>query len=126
MISSRRIAPLVALCLIVIGSAVPGCSKKSTSPGGGGAAKELDSATLGTGAMYAHMFANAGTYNYHCMIHGLGMAGTVTVTVTGGPPASAAVSIQNNLYNPAGVSVAPNGTVTWTNNGSNNHTVTSN
>jgi plastocyanin len=70
------------------------------------------------------MFATAGTYNYHCAIHGLGMAGTVTVA--NGQPLNAAVSIQDNSYNPAGVSVAPNGTVTWTNNGGNTHTVTSN
>lgn len=28
---------------------------------------------------YQRAFANAGTYRYHCLIHGLSMAGTVTV-----------------------------------------------
>jgi plastocyanin len=124
MISSRRIAPLIALCLIVVGAAVPGCSKKSTNLGGGSAAKELESPVLSNGGVYMHTFANAGTYNYHCTVHGLGMAGTVTVA--NGQAAATAVSIQNNLYNPASVSVAPTGTVTWTNNGGNPHTVTSN
>lgn len=86
--------------------------------------QELSSGTIGPGGMYQHTFASAGTYPYHCAIHGLSMAGTVVVA--NGQPANAAVSIQNNnTYSPATVSVAPGGTVTWTNNGS-NHTVTSN
>ncbi len=85
--------------------------------------KELNSGAIATGGVYQHTFANAGTYNYFCTIHGTGMAGTVIVA--SGQPASASVSIQNNFYSPATVSVAPGGTVTWTNNGS-PHTVTSN
>jgi plastocyanin len=120
-----RFATLALTLLTLLVASVPGCGKNSTNPpGGGGAAKELDSGTLGPGAMYAHMFATVGTYNYHCNIHGLSMAGTVTVA--GGQPANAAVSIVDNAYNPASVSVAPGGTVTWTRNGSNPHTVTSN
>ena len=85
--------------------------------------KELNSGSIANGGTYQHTFANAGTYSYFCTIHGTGMAGTVVVA--GGQPASASVSIQNNFYSPATVSVAPGGTVTWTNNGS-THTVTSN
>lgn len=84
---------------------------------------ELNSGNIPNGGIYQHTFANAGTYNYHCAIHGLAMAGTVVVA--GGQPASASVNIGNNFYSPASVSVAPGGTVTWTNNGS-THTVTSN
>jgi plastocyanin len=84
---------------------------------------ELNSGNIPNGGTYQHTFANAGTYPYHCVIHGTGMAGTVVVA--GGQPASASVSIGNNFYSPASVSVAPGGTVTWTNNGS-THTVTSN
>ena len=84
--------------------------------------RELNSGNIANGGTYAHTFANAGTYTYFCTIHGTGMAGTVNVVV--GQPASASVSIMNNFYSPATVSIAPGGTVTWTNNGT-THTVTS-
>ena len=84
--------------------------------------RELNSGTIATNGTYSHTFANAGTYNYFCTIHGAGMAGTVIVAM--GQAASASVSIGNNFYSPASVSSAPGGTVTWTNNGS-PHTVTS-
>ena len=35
------------------------------------------------------------------------------------------IAIQNNFFSPAGVTVAPNSIVRWTNNGASNHTVTS-
>lgn len=119
-----RIATLALALLTLLVVSVPGCGKDATNPGGGGGAKELDSGTLGPGEAYMHTFANAGTYNYHCNVHGLGMAGSVTVA--GGQPMNQAVSIQDNQYSPASVSVAPGGTVTWTRTGSNPHTVTSN
>jgi len=84
--------------------------------------KELNSGNIANGGTYSHTFANAGTYNYFCTIHGAGMSGTVIVA--SGQPASASVSIMNNFFSPASVSVGPGGTVTWTNNGS-THTVTS-
>jgi plastocyanin len=118
-----RIAPLAAALLILLVAGVPACGKKSTDPGGGGGAKELNSTTLGNGGVYMHTFATAGTYGYHCTVHGVAMSGSVTVG-SGGP--SASVSILDNSYNPASVSVDVGGTVTWTNNGSNPHTVTSN
>jgi plastocyanin len=106
-------------------ASLPGCGNKSTNPsGGGGGTKELNSSTLGNGGVYMHTFATAGTYNYHCTVHGLAMSGSVTVA--GGQPAAVPVSIVDNSYSPASVSVNVGGTVTWTNNGSNNHTVTSN
>jgi plastocyanin len=118
-----RIATLAAALLVLLAASLPACKQKATNPGGG-AAKELDSATLTNGGVYMHTFANAGTYNYHCRVHGLAMAGTVTVA--GGQPANAPVTIKDDFYNPANVSVAPGGTVTWTHSGSNSHTVTSN
>ena len=124
MTAPPRFSPFAAAFLILLVASVPACSKKSTNPGGGGGGmKELDSGTIVNGAMYMHTFASAGTYNYHCTIHGLAMAGTVTVA--NGQPANAAVTIGNNNYSPSSTSVAPGGTVTWTNNGV-NHTVTSN
>jgi plastocyanin len=32
------------------------------------------------GASFAHTFSSAGTYGYHCAIHGVTMSGTITVT----------------------------------------------
>lgn len=119
-----RFATFTLALLAILVASVSGCKNSTNPPGGGGAAKELNSPTLGNGGVYAHMFATAGTYNYHCNIHGLAMAGTVTVAGGGSP--GAAVSIQDNLYNPASVTITPGQTVTWTNNGSNSHTVTSN
>lgn len=38
----------------------------------------LKSATQNSGT-YSRTFASAGTYSYHCTIHGAGMSGTITV-----------------------------------------------
>ena len=119
----RHSAPFVTLSLIAMLALVSACSNNPTSPPGGGTpAKELDSGNIANGGQYAHLFAGAGTFNYHCTIHGVGMAGQVIVV--NGSPMSASVSITNNTYTPSPATVAPGGTVTWTNNGS-THTVTS-
>jgi len=114
----------LALCSIAAVVAVGSCNNSNNN---GGVttppARELDSGNIGSGLNYVHMFANAGTFGYHCTIHGTGMAGQVTVV--SGAPATASVAIGNNFYNPSSVSIAPGGSVTWTNNGS-THTVTSN
>jgi len=65
---------------------------------------ELNSGNIGNGGTYSHTFTTAGTYTYFCDFHA-GMAGTVIVAP--GQPASAAVSIGNNFYSPASVSIAP-------------------
>lgn len=56
---------------------------------------------------------------------------TVTTTVPGSPttvapppPMTATVSIGDRIYSPSSVTIAPGGTVTWTNNDSRAHTVT--
>jgi plastocyanin len=35
--------------------------------------------SMANGATFQRTFANAGTYHYHCTIHGAGMAGTVII-----------------------------------------------
>lgn len=104
-------------CTIDTGN--PGCPGVTCNGSGG---LELDSPTLGSGAVYRHTFAVAGTYNYHCNIHSF-MHGTVIVSAGG--PASVAVSIQGFSFSPSSVTVGPGGTVTWTNNDGTAHTVTS-
>jgi plastocyanin len=118
-----RPAAIALVFLVLLVAAVPSCGgDKGTNPVGG--AKELDSGNIaGGGTQFQHMFAAAGTYGYHCQIHGTAMSGSVTVAASN--PANVAVTIGDNFYNPSSVAVAPGGTVTWTNNGS-THTVTSN
>ena len=73
--------------------------------------------------MYQHSFANAGTYNYHCTIHGA-MTGSVVVD-TAAPSSIASVSIVSSSSPFTAATVKPGGTVTWTNNTGVTHTVTS-
>ena len=117
-----RIATLSALTLALLLTSIPGCGGDNNNPVVPPVPKELDSASLGPNDTFSHTFANAGTYNYHCKFHG-GMNGSVTVAT--GQGATASVSITDNSFG-SPVSVAPGGMVTWTNNGSNAHTVTSN
>ena len=83
---------------------------------------ELDSGNISSGGTYAHTFNAAGAYPYHCLIHP-NMQASVTVSV--GSPPSASVSMVGLAFNPSSVTVAPGGTVLWTNNDAVTHTVTS-
>lgn len=121
-VHSRRLLAVTLLLTLGVLSACSNGDSTTGPPGPGPGAKELNSGTLGNGGVYSHTFATAGTYPYHCEIHG-GMTGTVQVGT--GSPASAAVSIMNNAFSPQSVSVQPGGTVTWTNNDGVAHTVTS-
>ncbi len=86
-----------------------------------GAPVAFDSGTLNPGQSFTHRFAEAGAYPYYCMIHTF-MRGNVTVT---GVAKTSAVSIHNFAFNPADVTISVGTTVTWTNNDSMAHTVTS-
>ena len=83
---------------------------------------ELTSPSMGTGATFSFPFPSApGTHPYHCRIHGVTMAGQVQV-IAGGP-AVRAVTIGDNFFSPAVATVAPGGTVVWTNTGASQHIV---
>jgi FtsP/CotA-like multicopper oxidase with cupredoxin domain len=58
--------------------------------------------------------ADEGVCRYHCQIHGPMMSATLQIEA--GAPAHRAISIQNNQFTPQNATVAPGGTVTWTNN----------
>ena len=90
--------------------------------GGGQAEAGFDSGTLSPGGTFAHTFPDEGTFEYFCRFHP--MQGIVRVT-TGGP-AVAGVSIKDGpgRYDPDDVTVRPGGTVTWTHQGAEPHTVT--
>ena len=110
--------------VVLLGSAIAcggGGGKGTTAPPPPG--KELNSSTLGHLAQYGHTFATAGSFAYHCAIHS-NMHGTVVVDANSAVT-SAAVNITNSTFNPPTVTVAPNATVTWTNQDNINHTVTS-
>jgi plastocyanin len=122
----RGIRTAVTLLVLALAGLALSCGD-DPAPTGPPAAKELDSGSIANGGTYSHKFTTAGTYNYHCTIHGTGMAGSVHVQA--GHPATAAVTIDppgfTNTYSPATALVDTGGTVTWTNNGT-THTVTSN
>ena len=76
----------------------------------------------GGGAVFTSpVFSFAATYDYFCGIHGPSMAGTIDV-VTGGP-SLAYVSITDNVFTPASVTVGVGGQVVWTNFGPSLHSV---
>jgi plastocyanin len=54
----------------------PGAQSKCTPI----STEDFDSGTIAHGATFEHTFPNAGTYAYHCEIHGCQMPGTITVT----------------------------------------------
>jgi hypothetical protein len=125
MIKSARSRRMLATGTIVLASFLAaGCGGDDDNPNqppSGGGSLELNSPNLASAAVYQHTFATAGTFPYHCKIHS---SMTSTVVVQGGGPPAAAVTITDNAFSSA-VTVAPGGTVTWTNNGNSTHTVTS-
>jgi plastocyanin len=116
---------LLGSALVILTAVVlfAGCSKdKSTNPVTT-AAKELNSAHLAQNDTYVHAIATAGTYAYHCSIHTT-MHGSVTVSSMSSNTTQS-VNISGFAFSPASVTIAPGGTVTWTNLDGTAHTVTS-
>jgi plastocyanin len=127
---TRRGTWLPAILLTVALAATASCKSNGqygtpTGPGSGGSgSRELNSGDFGHSASYEHVFATAGTFNYHC-IHHAPMTGSVVVS-----DAAASdlvnVSIVNSMAPFPAASVKPGGKVVWTNNTGDVHTVTSN
>lgn len=123
--SRRLFSWSMAALLVAVTAGVLSCSKSGpTYPSGGGGTLELNSADIGPGGTFEHIFSTAGSFPYHCKHHAP-MLGTVTVD------ASAAgtlvnVSIVSAMSPFSAASVKPGGKVIWTNNTSFVHTVTSN
>jgi plastocyanin len=64
----------------------------------------------------------AEVFPYHCTVH---PAMVATITVAAGSPMTQAISITDFAFTPNNVTVGVGAIVTWTNNGANPHTVTS-
>jgi len=82
----------------------------------------FNSGTLGSGKTYSYKFSAAGTYLYHCSIHPMMTAKIIVTSVT---VSSASVSIVGMTFSPASITVPAGTKVTWTNNSTMAHTVTS-
>ncbi len=103
---------------------------------------EFDSGNLETGQSFAVTLQTTGTYryrderntddsNYFGQITVSDSVTTTTDPTSPTPPTTAApmsvsVSIGDSVYVPSSITVAPGGTVTWTNNDDRAHTVTAN
>lgn len=119
---------LAAVALIAL-VAIASCSKSSnpyTPPGGGGGGTpELSSGNIPNGGVFQHTFSTAGSFPYHCLIHGTGMAGSVTVSASSTNDSMLVTIGPGNGYTPASATIKPAGHVRWFNTGV-THTVTSN
>jgi plastocyanin len=118
------LAPLVLVLALFVGACSDDGDDNPVIPP---ATLELNSGTMAsTGATetYVHTFTTAGTYPYHCNFHS-NMQATVIVD-----PASTvsvlAISITDFAFSPTPTTVDTGAVVTWTNNGAQNHPVTSN
>lgn len=93
----------------------------------------FDTGEIAPGQQFAKAFLKPGTFSYKCVIHPSIMDGTVEVT---GAPIEELKDIAVNIvepsttetetwgFDPSAVTVKAGTTVTWRNNGSQNHTVT--
>ena len=132
---SRPIVNLALLALLALAAGFASCTK-STSPygGGGGSPPPAGGPSFnllfnGLGVSQSFVFADAGSWGYHCAIHGVSMSGTVVVSAGGADSALVSVGVDATnapalTYTPNTVTIKPGGTVRWVNHASINHTVT--
>ncbi len=106
------------------------CSSSTGGGGGGGDGTRIfESDDLGNGANFSHTFPLAAVIPYFCRYHGsaggVGMSGTITVSVPGMPytPITIPVSINSSLL--PDLAINEGDTVVWTNNSGVVHTVES-
>jgi plastocyanin len=109
---------------------VPHTVTSTSVPSG---AVSFDSGNMNAGDTYTYNFTTPGTYQYHCSYHSW-MTGTVTV-VAGSGAGGVKVSIPSGAGNPANppgyapdkitLVIGVNNTVTWSNDDTVPHTVTS-
>ncbi|HEX9816700.1 MAG TPA: hypothetical protein VGB18_06950 [Candidatus Thermoplasmatota archaeon] len=94
--------------------------------GGSAAAMEspkFDSGVLEKGESFTWHADAVGVWDYYCAFHG-GMAGKINVTSGDGMGEVVEIRIENNMLDPADVTVPLGADIKWTNYDMRNHTVT--
>jgi hypothetical protein len=136
----RRGSVLVLAALLTL---IAACSKNSspTAPygggggggtggagGGGGAGSLFNLGPFAVGQSVKFVFANAGTFGYHCIPHqAMGMVGTVQVDGTGADSIVVQIAASGLTFTPSTAHLKPGGYVRWVNASTSTvHTVTSN
>ena len=124
------LAASVAIALVVVAC---NSSNNPTAPsggsgGGGGGGTSFNLGPFGIGQSAQLVFANAGTFGYHCIPHrSMGMVGTVQVDAGGADSALVQIAASGFTFTPSTAHIKPGGYVRWVNaSGLTNHTVTSN
>ena len=115
---TRSIVLTGLAALLVTGSLLFGCSKKSsnpTSPGDGGGGDSFNTGVI-TDANFSfpHTFSTEGSFPYHCIPHSPGMVGTVIVSSSSTiDSVVVAVGSGGNRFVPQSVTVKVGGQVRW-------------
>lgn len=130
-----RRAGAVLAASVAIALVVAACNSgyNPTAPsggggGGGGGGTSFNLGPFGIGQSAELVFANAGTFGYHCIPHrSMGMVGTVQVDQSGADSALVQIAASGFTFTPSTAHIKPGGYVRWVNaSGLTNHTVTSN
>ena len=139
----RVLVGFTLLASLLVVAWVASCSSKGgpTAPGTTAPPGELSGPMNATGSQYAHMFNAAGTFNYLCTIHNGcgGLHGTIVVvspgtgiqnrllalSIDGGSAGGVYVGATCSALSNARDTVHVGDQVTWTNNSTLAHNVTS-
>lgn len=109
--------------LILIGLIAIGCN--STNSEEGGSTPTFSSGTIAPGGTYSYTFENEGTIEYYCDIHAPDMQGEITISSSASSAERDTVSMEENVFLPGNLTIAPNTEVVWVNNVDHDHTVVS-
>ncbi len=127
---------VLASVLVALGAG--SCSKSSpTAPygggyggggGGGGTGTAFNFGPFAAGQSAKQVFANAGSFGYHCIPHqSMGMVASVLVDAAGVDSQVVQIGATGLNFTPAAAHIKTGGYVRWVNASSfTNHTVTSN
>lgn len=116
------ISTILALTLLFSGcnSSTDSSDENSNDP-----IATFKSGEIAPGGSFSYTFNEEGTIEYYCEIHAPDMQGGITVTSSVDPVDKDTIVMENDQFQPSGLSVAPNTEVVWMNNEDHNHTVTS-
>jgi plastocyanin len=134
---SRRVVLFVVSILAAFTVITCSKAKNPASPGGGGGGggggspPTFNMSFPATGTSQKFTFDTPGTWDYHCIPHAPGMAGTVVVSAAATLDSDTVAVGRNSSYvqalsfKPSTVTIKPGGYVRWVNRSSmTSHTVT--